>query len=146
MPIGYLALAVLGGALLPLQALVNARLGRETGGAIWAAAFSISVSFVALAVSLAALRAPLPSIDTLRAQPLWAWAGGLMGAFYLAMVITVVPRIGAAALIALVVFGQMLASLFLDHFGVLHTAHPITAARVLGAFLLLTGVVLIVRP
>jgi transporter family-2 protein len=146
MPLGYAVLAVLGGMVLPLQALVNARLGREAGGAIWAVTFSLLVSTLVLAVALLALRPSLPNGPALKAVPWWVWGGGAMGAFYLAVVITAVPRLGAAALIALVVFGQMTASLALDHYGVLNAAQPITAARLLGAALLLCGVVLIVRP
>jgi transporter family-2 protein len=54
------------------------------------------------------------------------------------------PRIGAATYIALIVAGQLLTSVTFDHFGVLGlTRHPITRVRVLGAVMLLVGVVLV---
>ncbi|WP_246192009.1 DMT family transporter, partial [Pseudoxanthomonas sangjuensis] len=42
---------------------------------------------------------------------------------------------GAASLICLVVFGQLLGSLLLDHYGVLHVRQPIDSTRVAGAVL-----------
>jgi transporter family-2 protein len=54
-----------------------------------------------------------------------------------------VPRLGAASTIALVVAGQMLASLVFDHFGLLGLArHPATPARGLAAALLIAAVLL----
>jgi transporter family-2 protein len=80
------------------------------------------------------------------AVPLWAWFGGVLGAFYVASSIVVGPRLGAAALLALIVLGQLLASLVLDHFGWLgFPQHPLTLVRLAGAALLFGGVVLIVR-
>ena len=55
-----------------------------------------------------------------------------------------VPRLGAATVLALVVLGQMVASLILDHFGLLGLAqHPVTPKRMLGAIFLIFGVVVI---
>ena len=57
-----------------------------------------------------------------------------------------VPRMGAAALICAVVFGQVVGSLLLDHFGVLHTRTPIDPLRVVGALLVVAGALLVVKP
>jgi transporter family-2 protein len=55
-----------------------------------------------------------------------------------------VPRLGAATTLVLVVVGQMVCSLLVDHFGVLgvpqHSASPV---RLAGAALLILGVALI---
>jgi transporter family-2 protein len=54
------------------------------------------------------------------------------------------PRIGAATLIALVVAGQLLSSLLCDHFGWFGVpVHTLDAPRAAGALLLLAGVALI---
>jgi transporter family-2 protein len=56
------------------------------------------------------------------------------------------PRIGAAALLALTVLGQLLASLLVDQFGWLgFPLQPISLTKLAGAALLLGGVGLIVR-
>jgi transporter family-2 protein len=57
-----------------------------------------------------------------------------------------VPKLGAATFIALLVAGQMLASVTLDHFGWLGLAQrEIDLPRVIGVLLLIGGVVLIRR-
>ena len=77
---------------------------------------------------------------------MWAWLGGLLGAFYVAVATVVGPRIGAAALLALTVLGQLMASLLVDQFGWLgFPLQPLSATRIAGAVLLLGGVGLIVR-
>jgi bacterial/archaeal transporter family-2 protein len=70
----------------------------------------------------------------------------VLGAFYVASSIIVGPRLGAAALLALTVFGQLAASLVVDHYGWLgFSQHPLTVMRLVGATLLFGGVLLIVR-
>ena len=55
-----------------------------------------------------------------------------------------VPRLGAATVLALIVVGQMLGSLAFDHFGLLGLAqHPVSPIRLAGAALLILGAVLI---
>ncbi len=87
-----------------------------------------------------------PTRAALSGAPVWAWLGGLMGAFYVASSVVVGPRLGAAALLALTVLGQLVAALIVDQFGWLgFPQHSFTIARFAGAVLLLAGVVLIVR-
>ena len=144
MYLGFVILTVLAGVVLPMQALINARLGLQIGGPVWAAAFSFLIGTVALFAYQLVLRAPFPPAAQAFSGPAWLWIGGVMGAFYVATVTLTVPRLGTAALIALIVLGQMVASLLLDHFGVLHDVHPLNPSRLLGAGLLIAGVWLIV--
>ena len=55
-----------------------------------------------------------------------------------------VPRLGAATVLAQIVVGQMLGSLVFDHFGLLGIPqHPATLIRLAGTAFLILGVVLI---
>jgi transporter family-2 protein len=101
---------------------------------------------VAVHVALAiALREPVPATGLARI-PWWAWSGGLFGAIFIGISILVAQHLGAAPLIALLVTGQMLAAIVLDHFGWLGLAQrPIDPARMIGVCLLVAGVVLIRR-
>lgn len=134
------------GALLPLQALVNARLGAVTQGALFASFASFLVGTLALGLVLALSRTPLPSASQAAGVPGWGWAGGIIGAVYVLSATLLVPRIGAAALICLTVLGQVVGSLLLDHYGVLNVPRPMDASRLLGALLVGAGVVLVMRP
>lgn len=142
---GGLALAVFIGMLLPLQALINAALGRQTFGPVFAALMSFAVGTVVLSVWWMVSR-PAFEVTALAKVPWWAWAGGAIGAVYVAAATLLVPRMGAAALICAVVFGQVVGSLLLDHFGVLHARAPIDPLRVVGALLVVAGALLVVRP
>jgi bacterial/archaeal transporter family-2 protein len=54
------------------------------------------------------------------------------------------PRLGAATLIALLVAGQSLASLLIDHFGMVGFAEQhVSAGRIAGMALVAAGVVLV---
>ena len=78
------------------------------------------------------------------ALPWWHWTGGLLGAVYVALIIVLAPRLGAATLIAAVVAGQMAASLALDHWALVgFPLHPLSPQRVLGAPLVIGGVALV---
>lgn len=141
-----IAVAVLVGMLLPLQALLNARVGTLTQGALFASFLSFTVGTLALGLLLLVTRTPLPSLRTLGALPPWLWLGGLIGALFVFCGTLLVPRLGAAGMICLVVAGQLTGSLLLDHFGVLSQPRPVDAMRLAGALLVAIGALLVVRP
>jgi transporter family-2 protein len=138
--------AVCVGVLLPLQALINARLGHATTGALMASFVSFLVGTLVLAVAVLATRTPWPSWQQASTLPAWHWAGGVIGAAFVLTATVLVPRIGAAALISLAVCGQLLGSLLLDHFGVLGAARPADPLRILGAVLVGVGALLVLKP
>jgi transporter family-2 protein len=99
-----------------------------------------------MALLVLALRDPAPAVSVAARIPLWAWSAGVFGAIFIGLGILLVPQIGAATFIALVVTGQMLASITFDHFGWLGlTQRPVDAPRLIGVALLIGGVVLIRR-
>jgi len=98
---------------------------------------------VLLGVALSA-RLVLPSWHQLSELPAWSWSGGVLGAFYVTVMVAFAPRLGAATLLALIVAGQMLASVLLDHFGALgFPRQSISLPRLLGVVLLFLGVLLV---
>ncbi|MDH5823922.1 DMT family transporter [Luteimonas sp. RD2P54] len=144
--IGGILLALVVGVLLPLQALINARLGQATQGPLFASFASFLVGTLVLGAALLVTRTPWPSTQALGAQPPWVWLGGAIGALYVLSATVLVPRIGAAALICLVVFGQVAGSLLFDHYGVLNQARVLDPWRLAGAALVAVGAVMVVRP
>ena len=141
----YLITAVIGG-LLALQVGLNAVMRSHTGTALSAALINFLIGSVALAAVLFATRMPLPTGAQLAGAPWWAWLAGLGGAVYVASSAVLGPLIGGAAFLACVVAGQMAGSLLLDHYGwVGFPERPLTTARMLGAALVVLGVVLLAR-
>lgn len=134
-------LAILVGFALPVQAGINAQLRLTLGDPIPTAFASFLVGTLALGVIALATRAPVPSLRLAAEAPAWHWTGGLLGAVYIAAAVVLAPRLGAATMTASVVAGQMLASLLLDHFGLVGFARQAaTPGRMLGAALVVVGV------
>ena len=70
----------------------------------------------------------------------------IAGAVFIALAIFLVPKIGAATFIVLLITGQMFTSVAFDNFGWLGLAQrPVDLPRLIGAVLLIAGVVLIRR-
>ncbi|KEI71260.1 DMT family transporter [Endozoicomonas elysicola] len=137
-------MVLIAGAMLPIQAGVNAQLARASGHVIWASGFSFCVGTVALLVIFTMLRYPWPALGQLRETPAVAWTGGLMGAFFVTCMACFAPKLGATTLLAVVIAGQIGMSLTLDNFGLAgYTQHAITWQRVFGVLLMLSGVFLI---
>lgn len=143
--IGALLVAVLIGAILPLQGLINARLGTHIGGPVVAAFMSFLVGTVMLGLYLLATRTPIAVQGSLK-LPTWLWVGGVFGAIYVACFTLLIPRIGAASMICLAVLGQVTASLLLDQLGILQAPKTVDTVRLAGALLVLAGVALVVAP
>jgi transporter family-2 protein len=125
---------------------MNVTLRGALASPMLAALISFLVGSLALLLFVLASGSAWPGRAQVGAVPLWAWFGGVLGAFYVASSIIIGPRLGAAALLSLIVLGQLVTSLVLDHFGWLGFAqHPLNLTRALGAALLFCGVLLIVR-
>lgn len=139
-----LPLALLAGAALPVQFSINAQLRNAVGGPVMAAAISFVVGTLCLLVAFVVSRQPMPRGARLADAPWWVWTGGALGATYVLLSIVLLPRIGAATTVGLIVAGQMVTALALDHYGLLNVpVHRISVLRVLGAILVIAGVGLI---
>ena len=89
---------------------------------------------------------PWPSLSSVAGTPWWGWLGGALGAIYAVTTVLLARELGAAPLTALVVTGQLLCSVVLDHFGwVGFTEHAAGAGRILGCLLMMAGFFLIAR-
>ena len=142
----YFILAFVAGMALTIQVGMNSTLRRGLGNPGMATLISFLVGTVGLMLFLLLTRASFPTRAALASVPSWAWLGGLLGAFYVATTVIAGPRLGSATLLALVVLGQLLASLVIDHYGWIgFPQHSISTLRIAGAILLFSGVLLIVR-
>ena len=138
------ALALGAGVSVAVQQVLNGALRTALGSPAWAAFVSYLVGPVTMIVVLFALGERLPSWKAVADTPWWAWSGGVLGGVFILLMILLLPSLGAATLIALVVTGQMAIAITLDHFGAFGLAsHPVSISRLAGAVLLIAGVVLI---
>ena len=137
-------LALGAGVSVATQQVLNGGLRTALASPAWAGLVSYAGGLVAMIVAVIALGERVPSWKTIADVPWYAWSGGLFGAAFILLAILLLPFLGAATLFALVIAGQVLAAVTMDHFGAFGlTAHPVSAARLAGAVLLISGVVLI---
>lgn len=147
--IGWIALGVLAGAVLPIQGAVNGALKSDLGGApftVGMISFIVAVLAIALvtAILVALKRTPSPQFKPLGAMPWWGWLGGFCAATYVVVTFLMIPEIGAATTVALTVTGQQLFSAVIDHFGLFRMPkRALSGRRIAGLALLLVGSVLV---
>lgn len=139
----WIILALLSGAFLPVQAGLNARLGKSLHNPIYASMISFIIGAIAVILYILLTRQEVVW-EGVKKAPGYAWMGGVLGAFYVTAIILAFPRIGPALTFGLVVAGQMVIAILLDHFNILVTQqHTITIWRILGVVLIVAGVILI---
>lgn len=140
----YLLFALLTGAGVALQSVINARLRVLLDGPFWAAAGQFIVGLIFLLGVALITRQPAPITSGIPRAPLWIWAGGIFGATFILVNIILTPRLGATLTLALMIVGQLTAALIVDHYGLFGgTVVRLSAARIAGVVLLLLGVSLI---
>jgi transporter family-2 protein len=142
--LGWALLGIGAGVSVVAQQALNASLRASVGSALWAALVSYLVGSLTLLLVVLATREPWPASAALAKGSLWSWTGGVFGTIYIVAAILLLPHMGAATSVALLVGGQMLGSLVFDHYGLFGlTPHPDDLPRLAGALLLIAGVVLI---
>src|SRR5690242_1244199 len=129
----FYLLVVAAGVSVAFQQVLNANLRLELGSPWWAGFISYFTGTVAMLAVAVASGGPWLS-EAMTARTYWiSWTGGIVGAIFIATAILMVPRIGAATVLALIVVGQMLGSLVFDHFGLLGLPqHPANLTRLAG--------------
>ncbi|RVT81740.1 DMT family transporter [Rhodobacteraceae bacterium CCMM004] len=133
-------LALITGALIPFQLAFNGQLGTALRSVYLGAFFVFLVGLVALFAILIVQRSAWPSSTELAAVPWTAWAGGLIATAYIVAVVFLVPRLGVGTTAVLVIAGQLVAAMILDHIGAFGAAvNPLTTPRLGGALLVLAG-------
>ncbi|WP_299896745.1 DMT family transporter [uncultured Aquimarina sp.] len=142
----FIVLAIIAGAVLPLQAGLNVQLGKTVHQPIFAAFASFLIGTIGLLIYLLILKFDFSAIAQTKTVSPVVWIAGILGAFYVAAVIILAPRLGTALTFVLVVAGQMTVSLILDHYGLLGLpVKQINWQRLLGVAFLVAGVLLIRR-
>ncbi|PSJ59892.1 DMT family transporter [Pseudaminobacter soli (ex Li et al. 2025)] len=138
-------LGILSGAFIAIQAPINAQLARGLGVPVAAAAISFLAGAVVLSlITFFTTRTQGLEIDWRAPAPWMFLAGGALGAVYVTSSVFLTPRIGAAALMAFLVAGQLLAGMMVDRVGFLGVAvREISMGRIVGAVLLLVGALMI---
>jgi len=136
--------ALVAGALMPVQAGINAKLRLFLGDPVVTSLVSFGVGTLALFAFVLVTRTPAPTLAAAAAAPWWTWLGGALGAFFVAVTVILAYKLGATGLMAWIIAGQLLGSVLLDHTGAIGFAvREASWQRLAGVGLLLAGAVLV---
>ena len=139
----WIALAFLSGAFLPIQAGLNAKLGKAAESPVYASMLSFLIGTIGLFTYIILTNQTI-SWAGVRAAPAHVWLGGLLGAFYVTVIILAFPKLGPGLTFGLVVAGQMIVSILLEHFNILVAQqNSISLMKLLGVLLVVAGVIII---
>jgi transporter family-2 protein len=140
----WLLMAFCVGIAISLQAAVNTQLASGIGAnSVVAALVSFACGTAALAVVAAARGGSNETLAALAGQPLWKFGGGLLGAALVFGSVFLAPRIGLLNMVVLVIAGQLMTSMAIDHFGLVQMAvRKVSLWRLAGALVMVAGVAL----
>jgi transporter family-2 protein len=142
----FLVLALLTGALIPMQAGTNAVFSKSVGNPLITGLMVFVVGLVGMLVLLLVSKTALPTPQQLTAAPVAGYLGGLIVATYVVMITILVPRIGVGTAIGLIVTGQVICAVTIDHFGFFNVAvRTISLTRVAGMLLMVGGIYLVMK-
>jgi len=137
------ALAVIVGALIPVQAATNAATSRVIGSVAITSLALFAIGFVVVAAWVIVTREPLPSLETVRRVPAYGYFGGFIVASYVIAITYLAPRLGVGTAIRLVVTGQIIAAVLIDHVGAFGAVvQRLTMGRAIGVVLMIIGAIL----
>src|SRR5437868_5430661 len=100
------SLAVIVGALIPVQAATNASMSRAVGSVPVSSLIVFAVGLAVVSLWAALTKAPLPNAAALRAAPAYGYLGGLIVAGYVVSITFLAPRLGVGNAICFIVTGQ----------------------------------------
>jgi bacterial/archaeal transporter family-2 protein len=141
MKIVFGALAIAAGVAAAMQAATNAGLAKSAGlgAALVVNTVIVLIGAIGLWLAMGAKTTFFPTGAS------WTfYLGGFFGFAIIASLAFVFPKIGAAYAVALMVGGQCVAALMVDHFGLMGMPRePLTNQRVIGVALVAAGAVVV---
>ena len=131
------------GIAMTFQTAINSQLREYLHSPIQAALLSFLIGTIVLAIFVFFQAVPKPTLHSLSVIPWYLWLGGCLGVYAISISIFTAPKLGFLTLSGLIIFGQMIMSMVLDHFGLLGIEKtPVNWQRLLGGVVIFIGVLL----
>ncbi|MFY2824530.1 DMT family transporter [Ruegeria sp. MALMAid1280] len=132
-----------GGFAVGAQAQIAGSMGDRIGGA--AGSFKVHLGGALASLALLIVRRG-ESISEWRHLPWYMLGSGFLGLILYLTLSQTIPKLGATSAISLVVVGQLLVGLLIDHFGLFDASvRSIDSMRIAAAVLLLAGAYMMLR-
>lgn len=135
-------MAFIAGTFLPIQSGMNNKLAKTGGSPIHASMISFAIGLLALVIYILLTSQDI-SWRGIKDAPTYAWLGGVLGAFYVTIIVLAFPKIGPGLTFGLVVAGQLLISMLMEHYQIMGAQQiPISMGRIMGMLLIIGGVII----
>jgi transporter family-2 protein len=136
-------IGLLGGVAVGIQSPIAGAISQRLGGT--AGSLFVHLSGAIFSALLLTLRGG-EKIKDWHTLPWYMFFAGVFGLILYQTIAVTLPRLGSTTMITLIIIGQLLVGMLIDHFGWLSvTIHPISLSRVLGVLVLMLGGYLIAR-
>ena len=131
------------GIAMTIQTAINSQLREYLYSPLQAALLSFLIGTIVLAVIVLFQSNSKPGLQELMSVPWYLWLGGIVGVYAISMSIYAAPKLGFLVLSGLIIFGQMVMSMLVDHLGLLgNEKMPVNWQRLLGGVVIFIGVLL----
>ncbi|AWL27937.1 DMT family transporter [Acinetobacter defluvii] len=139
----FLPLAMGIGIAMSIQTAINTQLREYLYSPLQAALLSFLIGTIVLAIFVFFQSTPKPSLHSLGQIPWYLWLGGCLGVYAISISIYTAPKLGFLSLSGLIIFGQIMMSMLLDHFGWLGVEKTqLNWQRLFGGVVIFIGVLL----
>ena len=136
-------IGLIGGAAVGLQVPIAGAMGQRVGGI--ASSFIIHLSGAIFSGLFLFLRGG-EKIKDWHTLPWYMLVAGIFGLILYLTINVTLPRLGSTMMVVLIIVGQLVLGVIIDHFGLLGVAtRPIDLARALGVVVLVLGAYLIAK-
>ena len=140
----YILLALLAGCMIPFQSAMNAGLGKSLHSPYFSALTVFIIAFFGIAIYILVSRQQVPELSQFANAPKWSYLGGVLGGIYILLIVLLAPKFGIGNVTVMVLLGQVVAAMLIDHFGLLGaTVHLINWKRLVGVCLMIAGIFLV---
>ena len=132
-----------GGVAVGIQSPLAGAIGQRVGGT--ASSFIVHLSGMILSGALLMLRGG-EKIGAWRTLPWYMFGVGIFGLILYQTINITLPRLGSTMMVTLIIIGQLLMGVLIDHFGWLGVpSRPLDATRIVSVLVLLAGGYLIAK-
>ena len=136
----YALWSVAAGALIPVMAVLNARLGRALGAPTLSVVILFAVGLAVAAGAHQLLNGRWSGFQMATETNLLDVSGGLIVAFYVVSVTLLAPRFGIGNTILCIMVAQIAVSAAIDHFGLFGAVvRSVDPTRIAGIAVMLVG-------
>jgi len=133
------------GAMIPIQAASNAALSKAVGPII-TTFIVLLIAIISTSIYIMVSKTPLPEISKVKDSPAYGYSGGLIVAFYIIIITFITPRLGVGTSIGLIITGQIIGAVIIDHFGLFGAVvRTIDLKRLTGTLFMIVGIYFVMK-